>query len=129
MSAQQILLRFLYHFIMFIDKLMPAKDACLLNVNHQLPITPVYNVAVIPNNGLAPITLEKYKGKKILIVNTASNCGYTAQYQELEELSTIYTEKLIIIAFPSNNFMGQEPKDDSSIAKFCKLNYLSLIHI
>ncbi len=69
------------------------------------------------------INLNEYKGKKILIVNTASKCGYTHQYKDLEELSVKYKDKLVVIGFPANNFMHQEPGDSKEIAEFCTKNY------
>ncbi len=69
------------------------------------------------------IDFAKYKGKKILIVNTASKCGYTPQYEGLEELYKTHKDKLVIIGFPANNFMGQEPGSNEEIAGFCKKNY------
>ena len=64
------------------------------------------------------------KGKKIMIVNTASKCGYTPQYKDLEELYTQYSEdNFVIIGFPANNFLNQEPGSASEIRKFCKDNY------
>lgn len=69
------------------------------------------------------IDLSKYKGKKVLIVNTASECGYTPQYAELEELHKKYGEKLVILGFPANNFGGQEPGSNKDIASFCQKNY------
>ena len=69
------------------------------------------------------IDLSKYKGKKILIVNTASKCGYTPQYDDLEKLSKAYPEKLVVIGFPANNFGGQEPGSSAEISEFCKKNY------
>ena len=64
------------------------------------------------------------KGKKVLIVNTASKCGYTPQYEELEKLYQTYKDKnFIIIGFPANNFMKQEPGTNSEIQEFCKKNY------
>ncbi len=63
------------------------------------------------------------KGKKILIVNTASLCGKTPQYEELEKLYKKYNGKLIIIGFPANNFGGQEPGSNDEISSFCKKNY------
>lgn len=122
MTVQQSILKFLYPLIVLLDKLMPVKDAFLVNSNHTLPVTPIYNIQVMANDN-STISLEKYKGKKILIVNTASNCGFTAQYEELESLYKQYQDKLIIIAFPSNDFKGQEPGNDTSISKFCKINY------
>lgn len=69
------------------------------------------------------IDFSAYKGKKILIVNTASKCGYTPQYEELEKLYETYKNKLVIVGFPANNFGGQEPGSNEEIQSFCKKNY------
>ena len=69
------------------------------------------------------IDLSKYKGKKILIVNTASKCGYTPQYEGLQKLYDKYKDKLVIIGFPANNFGGQEPGTNVEIKEFCTKNY------
>jgi glutathione peroxidase len=69
------------------------------------------------------IDLSKYKGKKILIVNTASKCGYTPQYTDLEALYEKYKDKLVIVGFPANNFGQQEPGSNTEIKEFCTKNY------
>ncbi len=69
------------------------------------------------------IDFSKFKGKKILVVNTASKCGYTPQYETLEKLYSNYSGKLVIVGFPANNFGGQEPGSNSDIKEFCKKNY------
>ena len=69
------------------------------------------------------IDFAKYKGKKILIVNTASQCGYTPQYEDLQKLYEKYKETLVIVGFPANNFGGQEPGTNGEIKEFCKKNY------
>lgn len=69
------------------------------------------------------INFADYKGKKILIVNTASECGFTPQYKDLEELQNTYKDKLVIIGFPANNFGGQEPGTNAEIATFCEKNF------
>ena len=69
------------------------------------------------------IDLSQYKGKKILFVNVASNCGFTGQYKELEELHQQYKDKLVVIGVPCNQFGGQEPGDNEEIVQFCKQNY------
>jgi len=69
------------------------------------------------------IDFSKYKGKKIMIVNTASKCGNTPQYAELEKLYEKYKDKLVIIGFPANNFGGQEPGSSLEIKEFCTKNY------
>lgn len=69
------------------------------------------------------IDFSAFKGKKILIVNTASKCGYTYQYEGLEALYKKYKGKLVIVGFPSNNFGFQEPGSNEEIAEFCQKNY------
>ena len=77
----------------------------------------------VPSIDGATIDFSKFKGKKILIVNTASKCGYTPQYAELEKLHKAYGSKLVIIGFPANNFGGQEPGSNAEINDFCQKNY------
>ncbi|MES2275304.1 MAG: glutathione peroxidase [Bacteroidota bacterium] len=67
--------------------------------------------------------LKKYKGKKLLIVNTASKCGYTPQYEALQTLAETYKDKLVVIGFPANNFGGQEPGTAAEIKTFCTGKY------
>lgn len=69
------------------------------------------------------VNFSSYKGKKILIVNTASECGYTPQYEGLQVLHNTYGDKISVIAFPANNFGGQEPGSNAEIGSFCKENY------
>jgi glutathione peroxidase len=69
------------------------------------------------------IDFSKFKGKKVLVVNTASKCGYTPQYEALEKIYEEYKDKLVIVGFPANNFKEQEPGTDAEIAEFCKLTY------
>ena len=69
------------------------------------------------------IDFSQYKGKKILVVNTASKCGYTPQYEFLQKLYSNYSDKLVIIGFPANNFGQQEPGNNVEIKEFCTKNY------
>lgn len=70
------------------------------------------------------VSLADYKGKAILIVNVASKCGYTPQYEDLQSLYEKYADKdFVILGFPANNFMGQEPGSNAEIQSFCKKNY------
>lgn len=69
------------------------------------------------------IDFSAYKGKKIMIVNTASKCGNTPQYTDLEALYEKYKDKLVIVGFPANNFGAQEPGSNAEIKEFCKKNY------
>ncbi len=80
-----------------------------------------YSLKAISNNG-EEISFEKYKGKKVLIVNLASQCGYTPQYAELERLHQ-QNKDLVVLGFPANNFGAQEPGSDQEIAEFCRLNF------
>jgi len=84
--------------------------------------TSVYEFKVSGLDGKA-IDLSKFKGKKILIVNTASKCGYTPQYADLEKLYTQYQSKLVVVGFPANNFGQQEPGTSQEITEFCTKNY------
>lgn len=69
------------------------------------------------------VILSNYKGRKMLIVNTASECGYTPQYKELQQLYDKHGDKLVVLGFPANNFGGQEPGSNQEIATFCEKNY------
>lgn len=82
----------------------------------------IYNFKVAALNG-GTIDFADFKGKKILIVNTASKCGYTPQYEGLETLYEKYKDRLVVIGFPANNFFRQEPGSNESIEAFCKQNY------
>ena len=83
----------------------------------------IYQFTVEDING-NPFALADLKGKKVMIVNTASKCGLTPQYKELEALYQQYKDSdFIIIGFPANNFLGQEPGSNEQIASFCSINY------
>jgi glutathione peroxidase len=69
------------------------------------------------------IDFSQYKGKTLLIVNTASECGFTPQYADLQKLQEQYGSKVTILGFPANNFGGQEPGTSAQISTFCKKNY------
>ncbi len=92
------------------------------NTSLQMPQKSIYtfNLKTLDGNDLS---FEKYKGKKILIVNTASECGYTPQYKGLQALHEKYGNKVVILGFPANNFGGQEPGTNSEIKTFCTKNY------
>ena len=83
----------------------------------------IYNIEVMAQ-GNKPVKLEEYKGKVMLIVNTASKCGFTPQYGELEELNKRFGERgLAILDFPCNQFANQSPESDAETTQFCQLNY------
>ncbi len=84
--------------------------------------TDIYNYSFIDIDG-NKVEMSQFKGKKILIVNVASKCGFTHQYKELQELHEKYGDKVALIGFPCNQFMGQEPKEEEEIKAFCQKNY------
>jgi glutathione peroxidase len=83
----------------------------------------IYDFKVEALDGKKKINFSDYKGKKILIVNTASKCGLTPQYEGLEALYQKYKGQLVIVGFPANNFNGQEPGTNEEIQQFCTSNY------
>jgi glutathione peroxidase len=103
-----------------------SKDTGLDRTNFNPPIIvkakSIYDFKVEALDG-STIDFASFKGKKILVVNTASQCGYTPQYEGLEALYKKYQDKLVIVGFPANNFGGQEPGTNTEIKEFCKKNY------
>lgn len=86
-------------------------------------MTTLYDFTVADNQG-KPIALSQFRGKVVLIVNTASKCGFTPQYKDLEALHQQYHQQgLVILAFPCNQFGAQEPGSNAEITQFCELNY------
>src|SRR6476620_6861664 len=122
MSARQNILKTFYPVLLWINKLTGTKSLELTNKKDSKPSEPIYNYSVQLNNG-STLNLSELRGKKILFVNTASDCGYTKQYEQLQELYTRLPEKLIVIGFPANDFKQQEKGTDEEIATFCKINY------
>ncbi|HMJ47710.1 MAG TPA: glutathione peroxidase [Ferruginibacter sp.] len=108
--------------------------SCAIKSSHQQPNSfalknvsadtgkDIYQFKVESLDG-GTIDFSAFKGKKILVVNTASECGYTPQYKELEELYEKYKDKLVVVGFPANNFGGQEPGTNAEIKSFCQKNY------
>ncbi|MBN8719479.1 MAG: glutathione peroxidase [Sediminibacterium magnilacihabitans] len=121
MSWRQSVMKTFYPLIMLRGKLM-GKGQILRNRAGVQPSVSFYSLQMVANNG-SLITFDSFKGKKVLLVNTASDCGYTGQYEELENLHRQYGEQLVVLGFPANDFKHQETKDDAAIAAFCKINY------
>jgi len=91
-------------------------------VNTMSQTKSIYDFKVTALDG-STIDFAAFKGKKILIVNTASKCGFTPQYEDLEKLYEKYKDKLVIVGFPANNFLFQEPGSNETIKEFCTKNY------
>jgi glutathione peroxidase len=96
--------------------------SAMLSAFHFIPSSTIHSFKVQALDG-SEIDFAKFKGKKILVVNTASQCGFTPQYEALQKLYTDYKEKLVIVGFPCNQFGGQEPGTAEEIQSFCKKNY------
>ncbi|OYU57318.1 MAG: glutathione peroxidase [Chitinophagaceae bacterium BSSC1] len=122
MTYRQSILKAIYPLIMLPGKLFGSAKAIQKNTSNKLPAQSIYDLELELNNG-TKIRMDQFKGKKMLFVNTASDCGYTGQYEALEQLHKQYGSKLVVIGFPANDFKDQEKKDDAAIAEFCKINY------
>lgn len=89
----------------------------------EVPVTTLYNIEVETVTG-DTVRLDAYAGKVMLIVNTASKCGFTGQYEGLQALHDKYeSQGLVVLGFPANDFLGQEPGTNDEIQSFCTLNY------
>jgi glutathione peroxidase len=121
MSYRQSVLKTMYPAIMWVSK-SNGKKQIQTNTKNAAPEVSFYTLTAKDINGNA-FNFANLKGKKVLIVNTASNCGFTAQYEALEQLSHQFANKLIIVGFPANDFKEQEAADNSQISNFCKKNY------
>lgn len=121
LTLRQQILKWIYPLFVLYKK-SRGKNKKLKQVREIIPPVPFYKLSVTLNNG-NKLLFENLKGKKVLIVNTASNCGYTNQYAELQKLYEGQKEKLVILAFPSNDFKEQEKGSDQEIEEFCKVNF------
>ena len=99
-----------------------GKKQSQVNTENKIPLVSFYSLTAKDING-KDFNFDALKGKKVLIVNTASDCGFTGQYEALEKLHEKYPTSLVVIGFPANDFKEQETKDNESIAAFCKKNY------
>ena len=94
----------------------------ILNTNNIAPKKSFYELEAISIDG-EKISFDQYKNKKILIVNVASKCGYTYQYEGLQKLQDIHQDKVIVLGFPANDFFNQESGSNEEIEEFCETNY------
>jgi glutathione peroxidase len=121
MTFKQRLLKLVYPLWMLYSR-VSQDDPVLKNEKNIRPSESIYDLSVLLNTGQT-ISLSEYAGKKMLLVNTASDCGYTDQYDELQQLYTQQHQRLVVIGFPANDFKQQERGTDEQIAEFCRLNY------
>lgn len=122
MSNRQSILRSIYPTLTGVTRFFGVKNKVLKPNNNIQPIHSIFKIPFELNNGDS-VALSSWPGKMFLIVNTASDCGYTAQYEELQALYDQYKDQLVVIAFPANDFKKQESGSNQEIANFCKKNY------
>lgn len=91
--------------------------------SHDVAKGSLYEFKMTPLDGGKPINLSVYKGKKVVILNTASKCGFTKQYADWEAFYEKHGDKVVVLGFPANNFGGQEPGSNQEIAEFCQKNF------
>ncbi len=121
MTYRQKILKAVYPALMWWTKITGKNTKTATN-EKAAPLVSFYNLKSTLNNG-QELDFSQLKGKKVLIVNTASDCGYTNQYDDLQKLNEQYKDKLVILGFPANDFKEQEKGSDEEIAQFCKLNF------
>src|SRR6266513_3596418 len=122
MTLRQSILKLIYPLWMWYNRNRENRKKILQNRNNKRPLHSFYSLSARLNNN-TELNFDSLKGKKVLLVNTASDCGYTNQYDDLQKLYEEYKDKLVIIGFPANDFKEQEKGSDEEIAQFCKLNF------
>jgi glutathione peroxidase len=120
MTYRQKVLKAVYPALMWLSKIT-GKNAKELSGNKQPPVS-FYTLKGTLNDGTT-LDFAALKGKKVVLVNTASECGYTNQYETLQQLAEQYKGKLVVLGFPANDFKEQEKGTDAEINEFCKKNY------
>jgi|LakMenEpi03Aug12_release.lakeMendotaPanAssembly.Ray.scaffolds.fasta_scaffold00720_47 glutathione peroxidase len=122
MSTRQNMLKSFYPVLTSVTRFFGVNSKVVLPKTIAEPLTSVYTIPFELING-DTADLSVYRGKKIVIVNTASDCGYTGQYEELQKLYEQRKDDIVIIGFPANDFKEQEKGSNEEIASFCKKNY------
>jgi glutathione peroxidase len=122
MTLRQTFLKSVYPLWMLLNKLFKKKITLLKNERNIQPTESFYGLSTQLNNG-KELKFDTLKDKKVLIVNTASDCGYTNQYDDLQKLFEAHKDTLMIIGFPANDFKEQEKGNDEEIAEFCRINF------
>ena len=119
MTVRQKFLKAIYPAFMWLTR---KSSVAVSKRSHNDPPVSFYSLKAITISG-QQFDFSQLKGKKVLLVNTASDCGYTGQYDELEKLYQEYKDRLVVIGFPANDFKEQEKGSDTEIEQFCKTNY------
>ena len=121
MTGRQKILRAVYPLLAWTNKFSDKNRQISAHQPVAAPVS-LYSLQATLNDGTT-LNMASLKGKKILLVNTASDCGYTSQYEQLQKLYSQYGNTLVVIGFPANDFKEQEKGTDEEIASFCKKNY------
>ena len=121
MTVRQKILKAVYPALMWWTKIRGSKSGKLEN-DKVVPPVSFYSLKDTLISG-GTIAFDSLRGKKVLIVNTASDCGYTDQYDDLQKLSERYSNNLVILGYPANDFKEQEKGTNEEIAEFCRINY------
>jgi len=122
MTYRQKVLKAVYPAFMWITKLTGTNTKKMKNESVKSPVVSFYDLSATQIDG-KELKFADFKGKKLLLVNTASDCGYTNQYADLQKLYDQFKDKLLVIGFPANDFKEQEKGSDEEIAQFCQKNY------
>jgi glutathione peroxidase len=122
MTVKQSVLKTVYPVLMEAGKLFGLRAGIRKNKDNVEPISSFYDLRATSING-TEINFENLKGRHVLIVNTASGCGYTNQLSDLKKLHELYKDEMVVIGFPSNDFKKQEKLSDKEIASFCVVNF------
>mgnify|MGYP002381067124 FL=1 len=122
MTYRQKVLKAVYPAFMWITKLTGTNTKKMKNELAKSPVVSFYDLSATQIDG-KELKFADFKGKKLLLVNTASDCGYTNQYADLQKLYDQFKDKLLVIGFPANDFKEQEKGSDEEIAQFCQKNY------
>lgn len=122
MTYRQKVLKAVYPAFMWITKLTGTNTKKMKNESAKSPVVSFYDLSATQIDG-KELKFADFKGKKLLLVNTASDCGYTNQYADLQKLYDQFKNKLLVIGFPANDFKEQEKGTDEEIAQFCQKNY------
>lgn len=122
MTYRQKVLKAVYPLWMWWTRVTGKNTKKMDNPASKQPIVSFYDLTATANSG-QEIRFSDFKGKKVMLVNTASNCGYTNQYEDLQKLYEANADQLVVVGFPANDFKEQEKGSDEEIAQFCKLNY------
>jgi len=99
------------------------RGVALTKPENAMAITSFYDFKMTALDGTTGIDFQQFKGKKVILLNVASECGYTPQYADWQAFHEQYGENIVVLGFPANNFGGQEPGTNTEIGAFCQKNY------